>query len=133
MKDSDVWIACQQSLIYCCLENSSAVEFLPKIFGGQYGENSRKWEDYVRTFIYQSLKKDLLEVVQDYGLISDISADGLYKAYSCASLGNEEIWMGIQFSGTSRLIAVLRLNDSISWEKVRSTKEIKDLKDLFFE
>lgn len=85
----------------------------------------------MREFIFRSTKGGYIEIFEDYGITNNFNAEALYELYKCPSLGNEDVWMGIQFNATPKLIKILQENNLLAWEKMHSIEENENLKRMF--
>lgn len=113
----------QRSLIFAALEFFSASDLLREAHGGQSGANVWAWKNAVITFLHRNLVSELIvleldSVAHDPEVVDSNVLDALMGSDPNE---NPEIWMGIQFRGTDKLISLAAFHGMLGWDCIQSS------------
>jgi len=124
----------QKTLVYLGLEDISAVFMLPEIGGGQDVNKNGLWTSAVADFLYANFLVGLIEISSGQELLQGNDAPELLRAVYLNSSPQDrpEIWMGVQFAATKRLLDFLEFHNLLQWGAI-SEKVNQDFIDLIFD
>lgn len=117
-------IEVQRQVISVGLDDSPPNAMLPKMHGGQYGETPEEWRKEVVSFAFCMLAAGLitpLPGIEGYqSKSSEEIRDILQQGDTENGLDVDLVWDVIHFSGTQKLLELLRIFQLNSWESMHS-------------
>jgi len=127
-------IEVQRQIISAGLDDFSPNAMLPKIHGGQYGETPEEWRKEVVSLVFLMLAAGLitpLPGIEGYqSKSSEEIRDLLQQGDSENGLDVDLVWDVIHFSGTQKLLELLRMFQLDTWESMHSELSLSLGKDL---
>lgn len=123
----------QKTLIFAALDYFSASDVLPDTFGGQFGQESALWKESVIEFLRKNIAAGFIGVASAEGNFNALSnSEEILKILSQSNPNeNSEIWMGIRFAGTEKLISLVSAHGILNWDSIRSDLNIKFIEAIY--
>jgi hypothetical protein len=112
--------------VFAAMDCFSATDMLSTVNGGQFGGHPDKWNAAVLEFLSLNLNCELISIVNYLGENKLNPEDAMRMLSSSDPTGNPEIWMVIQFTGTTKLKSLLEKFGLLNWESIH-----KQLNDIF--
>jgi hypothetical protein len=113
-------MALQQQLIFAVLDDFSANDCLPSLHCGQYGDTPTIWRDAVIEFLGDSLAAGLIAPLASGDGYASKTPQEICDMLRLGDLSNgldaELVWDVIHFSGTEKLVTMLRGLGLATWE-----------------
>ncbi|KPF68407.1 hypothetical protein IP84_10240 [beta proteobacterium AAP99] len=107
--------ALQSQLIRLSLDDSSLIEMLPELHGGQYGPTPSAWREAVMACVRTLLRRGLIKVLTRKSM-SDEDVEQLLRACEeDADEDREMLWHSTYFVATEKLCELLRCHGLDDW------------------